>query len=117
MQLGLLFSVFLALFSLQAQTASLVQVTNYGSNPSNTQMWIYVPDKLAPQPPIIVAIHYCSGTAQAYYQGTPYANLANQHGFIVIYPSSPYGELAGMFHRGLRLPIMEEETVTPLRIW
>lgn len=31
-----------------------------------------------------------TGTAQAYYQGTPYAQLAEQHGFIVIYPSSPY---------------------------
>jgi len=79
----------LSLFAL-SDTASLQQVTNYGPNPSNTQMWIYVPDQLAPKPPIIVAIHYCTGTAQAYFQGSPYANLANQHGFIVIYPYSPY---------------------------
>jgi len=71
-------------------TASLTQVTNYGSNPSNTQMWIYVPDKLATNPPIVVAIHYCTGTAQAYFNGSPYKGLADQHGFIVIYPSSPY---------------------------
>jgi len=83
-------SVLLALFCLQAQTASLVQVTNYGSNPSNTQMWIYVPNTLAANPPIVVAIHYCTGTAQAYYSGTPYAGLADRYGFIVIYPSSPY---------------------------
>lgn len=91
-QAGLMYlcSLLFTLFWLGSQTASLVQVQNYGSNPSNTQMWIYVPDKLAPNPAIIVAIHYCTGTAQAYYQGTPYAALANQHGFIVIYPSSPY---------------------------
>lgn len=53
-------------------------------------MYIYVPDKLAAKPPVIVAIHYCSGTAQAYYTGSPYAKLADQHGFIVIYPESPY---------------------------
>lgn len=31
-----------------------------------------------------------TGSAQAYYSGTPYAQLAEQYGFIVIYPSSPY---------------------------
>ncbi|GME43234.1 Esterase PHB depolymerase [Neofusicoccum parvum] len=70
--------------------ASLQQVTNYGSNPANVPMYIYVPDKLATSPGIIVAVHYCSGTAQAYYTGSPYATLAEQYGFIVIYPSSPH---------------------------
>ncbi|KAM0721505.1 hypothetical protein Q7P37_002429 [Cladosporium fusiforme] len=73
-----------------AFAASLQQVTNYGSNPSNTKMYIYVPDKLAANPPVVVAIHYCSGTANAYYTGSPYAKLADQKGFIVIYPESPY---------------------------
>ncbi|KAI1859281.1 uncharacterized protein JN550_012090 [Neoarthrinium moseri] len=70
--------------------ASLTQVTNFGENSSGTKMYIYVPNKLAAKPAIIVAIHYCSGTAQAYYSGTPYATLAEQYGFIVIYPESPY---------------------------
>ena len=70
--------------------ASLTQVTNFGSNPSNTQMYIYVPTNLASKPAVIVAIHYCGGSAQAYYSGSPYAQLADQYGFIVIYPSSPY---------------------------
>jgi acetylxylan esterase len=69
---------------------SLQQVTGFGSNPSNTQMYIYVPNKLATNPAIIVAIHYCTGTAQAYYQSTKYAQLSETYGFIVIYPSSPY---------------------------
>ncbi|KAL9111878.1 MAG: hypothetical protein Q9227_003728 [Pyrenula ochraceoflavens] len=53
-------------------------------------MYIYVPNNLAKKPAIIVAIHYCSGTASAYYTGSPYAQLAEQYGFIVIYPQSPY---------------------------
>ena len=57
---------------------------------TQTKMYIYVSTKLAPKPPIIVAIHYCSGTAQAYYTGSPYAKLADEFGLIVIYPSSPY---------------------------
>ncbi len=47
--------------------------------------------KLAASPPIIVAIHYCSGTAQACYDGSPYAQLADQKELHhVIYPESPY---------------------------
>ena len=53
-------------------------------------MFIYVPTKLAAKPAIIVAIHYCGGTAQGYYHGSPYASLADLYGFIVIYPSSPH---------------------------
>lgn len=62
---------------------------------SNTKMYIYVPDSLATKgtstnAPIVVAIHYCTGTASGYYSATPYATLAEQYGFIVIYPESPY---------------------------
>ncbi|KAK3936170.1 putative acetylxylan esterase A [Diplogelasinospora grovesii] len=70
--------------------AALTQVTNFGANTSGTKMYIYVPNNLATNPAVIVAVHYCTGTAQAYYSGTPYAQLAEQYGFIVIYPESPY---------------------------
>ncbi|CAK7233525.1 hypothetical protein SEUCBS140593_008631 [Sporothrix eucalyptigena] len=71
-------------------TGGLVQVTDFGSNPSNTSMYLYVPDKLTDHPAIVVAVHYCTGTAQAYYTNSPYAQLADQKGFIVVFPSSPY---------------------------
>ncbi|KAI0505683.1 putative acetyl xylan esterase [Xylaria bambusicola] len=70
--------------------ASLQQVTNFGANTSGTKMYIYVPNKLASNPAVVVAIHYCTGTANAYYAGTPYASLAEKYGFVVIYPESPY---------------------------
>ena len=86
----LLFST-LTVASPHVKRATLQQVTNSGiSNPTNVGFYIYVPDKLATKPPVVVAIHYCTGTAQAYYSGTPYARLADQYGFIVIYPSSPW---------------------------
>jgi len=72
-----------------AHAASLQPVTNFGPNPTNVGMYIYIPAKLASPPSIIVAIHYCTGTAQAYFSGTRYASLADQHGFIVIYPNAP----------------------------
>lgn len=70
--------------------AQLQQVSSFGDNPSGAKMFIHVPSQLAEKPAIIVAIHYCTGTAQAYYSGSPYASLADQKGFIVIYPESPY---------------------------
>lgn len=70
--------------------ASLQQVSDYGDNPAGVPMYIYVPDNLATSPGIVVAVHYCTGTAQAYYSGSPYATLAEQYGFIVIYPESPH---------------------------
>ena len=68
----------------------LEQVNSFGDNPSNAKMFIYVPTELAASPPIIVAIHYCTGTASAYFNGSPYHQLADSKGFIVIYPESPY---------------------------
>lgn len=73
-----------------AKRGTLTQVTSFGSNPSGTLMYIYVPTTLATKPPIIVAIHQCTGSASEYYESTPYASLADQHGFIVIFPQSPY---------------------------
>ncbi|KAI0392226.1 PHB depolymerase family esterase [Xylariaceae sp. FL0594] len=79
----------LALAGLGA-AASLQPVSNFGSNPSGTKMYIYVPDSVKPNPAIVVAIHYCTGTAQAYFNGTPYAKLADKYGYIAIFPESPY---------------------------
>jgi len=73
-----------------ASAAQLTQVTNFGDNPSGALMYIYVPDNIQANPAVVVAMHYCSGTAQAYYQGTAWAQLSEQHNFIVIYPQSPY---------------------------
>lgn len=89
MKISTVTSSLLALVGL-SNAAQLTQVSSFGANTSGAKMYIYVPDKLAANPPIIVAIHYCTGTAQAYYSGTPYARLADKHGFIVIYPESPY---------------------------
>ncbi|KAJ7648941.1 carbohydrate esterase family 1 and carbohydrate-binding module family 1 protein [Mycena polygramma] len=87
----LLVSVLLFLWSglVSGLTSTLQQVTNFGSNPTKVGMFVYKPTTVTAKPAVIVAIHYCTGTAQAYFTGSPYAQLADTHGFIVIYPSSP----------------------------
>jgi acetylxylan esterase len=70
-----------------AAAASLVQVTNFGNNPSSLQMYVYVPNSVTANPPILVALHQCTGSGPEFYSGTEFASLADQYGFIVIYPS------------------------------
>jgi acetylxylan esterase len=87
----LLASFFLFLWAglVSGLTSSLQQVTNFGTNPTNVGMFVYKPTTVTTKPAVIVAVHYCTGTAQAYFSGSPYAQLADTYGFIVIYPSSP----------------------------
>ncbi|MBQ1010184.1 PHB depolymerase family esterase [Micromonospora sp. M51] len=71
-----------------ASAATLTQVINFGTNPTNLQMHLYVPDRVATRPAILLAMHYCTGTGPAFHSGTQYASLADRYGFIVIYPSA-----------------------------
>ncbi|KAK6527582.1 hypothetical protein TWF694_004566 [Orbilia ellipsospora] len=64
--------------------ASLQSVSGWGSNPSGIQMSIYVPDKLASKPPILIA----ASNGQQMYSSSNFKTYADQYGFIVIYPSS-----------------------------
>ncbi|KAI1329682.1 Alpha/Beta hydrolase protein [Xylariaceae sp. FL0255] len=72
-----------------ASSASLQQVTeDFGPNPRNSSFFIYVPDKLAPKPPVLLFPHWCHGSALDAFEGETYPALADQYGFIVIYPNS-----------------------------
>ncbi|PRY02445.1 extracellular catalytic domain type 1 short-chain-length polyhydroxyalkanoate depolymerase [Allonocardiopsis opalescens] len=73
-----------------APTATLTEVTNFGSNPSGLRMHVYVPDNVAPRPAVVVAVHYCTGSGPAFYNGSgrEFATLADRYGYIVVYPSA-----------------------------
>lgn len=72
----------------RAASSSLVQVTNFGTNPTGLQMWLYVPPSVRPHPPILLALHFCTGSGPVFFSNTEFANLADQYGFLVIYPSA-----------------------------
>jgi acetylxylan esterase len=74
--------------SAAAPTAGLTEVTDFGSNPGNLRMFEYVPASVRSHPAVLVAVHYCTGTAQAFYSGTEFARLADQYGFLVVYPDA-----------------------------
>ncbi|KAB8139697.1 PHB depolymerase family esterase [Chloroflexia bacterium SDU3-3] len=71
-----------------ASAASLVEVTNFGTNPTGLKMYLYVPNNVKPNPAVLVAVHHCQGSGPSFYTKTQYASLAERYGFIVIYPSA-----------------------------
>ncbi|KXN82652.1 hypothetical protein AN958_02329 [Leucoagaricus sp. SymC.cos] len=72
-----------------AQSTLQQQTGNWGSNPTNVGFFYYKPLNLPAKPALIVAMHYCSGTAQAFFSGTQFANLADTYKYIVINPDAP----------------------------
>lgn len=70
-----------------ATAASLTEVTDFGPNPSRLKMYAYLPVNRPARPAVVVAVHYCHGDAVAFYNGSDFARLADQYGFIVVYPS------------------------------
>ncbi|KAF2125585.1 carbohydrate esterase family 1 protein [Dothidotthia symphoricarpi CBS 119687] len=85
----LLFNLALLASAIAAQLSSnLTQITNFGPNPRNVSMYIYVPSPLPKNAPIMVVPHWCTGTGPQVFASRPYASLGDQYGFISIYPSS-----------------------------
>ncbi len=86
-------SVLSILFLLQAtwilHAGTYKEVTNFGENPSNIQMFLYSPDKIAPKPPILVVCHWCHGTANDCYNASYwYCSYADKSGYCVIFPNA-----------------------------
>ncbi|MFL5306409.1 MAG: alpha/beta hydrolase family esterase [Polyangia bacterium] len=59
--------------------------------PSYISMYEYVPAKLASPPPVVVAAHYCGGSAQAFFTFTGVPDIvaaAEKNGFIMVFPQT-----------------------------
>jgi poly(hydroxyalkanoate) depolymerase family esterase len=69
-----------------ARPSRLHEIANFGSNPGNLRMHVYVPDGIDPSPSLVVALHGCTQSADAYSQGTGWSDLADRLGFILVLP-------------------------------
>ena len=89
------FAACLGLFmALPARAASLQLVLNWGASgvPTNLSMYVYVPDKVAANPPILVLLHYWGGGAAGVFaeaQAGGIVAAADQYGFIMVVPQNP----------------------------
>jgi poly(hydroxyalkanoate) depolymerase family esterase len=77
-----------------ASAASLTQVPSgwqQGTEPSWVSMYEYIPNTVATNPPILVVVHYCGGTASGIFgeaQGGGIISKADSEGFIMVFPQT-----------------------------
>ena len=64
----------------------LRELTGFGANPGNLRMFAYAPENLPPKAPLVIALHGCTQTAADYDDGTGWSSLADNLGFVVVYP-------------------------------
>jgi poly(hydroxyalkanoate) depolymerase family esterase len=77
-----------------ASAATLTRVTNFGNNPTNLNMYVYVPDRVAARPALLVLVHYCGGSAGAIFNGNgrDYVTAADQYGYVMVLPEATRSE-------------------------
>ena len=66
--------------------ADRLAVMEAGFNPGALRALIHVPAELPPGAPLIVVLHGCTQTADAYDRGSGWSTLADRFGFAVLYP-------------------------------
>jgi poly(3-hydroxybutyrate) depolymerase len=77
-----------------AQAAALTRVTNFGTNPTNLNMYVYVPDRVAAKPAMLVLVHYCGGSASSIFgwNGKDYVTAADRYGYVIVLPEATRSE-------------------------
>lgn len=65
--------------------ARLVAVNDFGSNPGRLAMFAYVPPSLPKGAPLVVVLHGCTQDAAGYDHGSGWSELAERHGFALLY--------------------------------
>ncbi|MFJ7491719.1 PHB depolymerase family esterase [Streptomyces sp. NPDC097727] len=71
-----------------AAAGGLQQVTGFGTNPGNLQMYEYAPAGLPANAPLVIALHGCTQTANGYYTNSGWPKYADLWGFAVVFPQT-----------------------------
>jgi len=90
---GMLISLAAATLVVGAQSSSaagLTEVTGFGTNPGNLQMFTYIPTGLATNRPIVVALHGCTQSAAAYDSETGWTKWADTYQFALVLPQQKH---------------------------
>ena len=64
----------------------LGEMTGFGTNPGALIARTYIPAELAPGAPLVVVLHGCTQNAALYDRGSGWSELADRHGFAVLFP-------------------------------
>jgi poly(hydroxyalkanoate) depolymerase family esterase len=69
-----------------SSAATLTEVTSFGSNPGNLQMFTYVPTGMPTGKPLVVVLHGCTQSAASMDTETGWAKWADTYGFALVLP-------------------------------
>ena len=69
-----------------ATSARLHRFDRFGTNPGQLNAWAHVPESAGPGAPLVVVLHGCTQNAAGYDESSGWSRLADQHGFVVLYP-------------------------------
>ncbi|MEG3182319.1 extracellular catalytic domain type 1 short-chain-length polyhydroxyalkanoate depolymerase [Sphingomonas sp. LT1P40] len=64
----------------------LTELVDFGSNPGALGAYYHVPEGAAASAPLVVVLHGCTQNAAGYDLGSGWSQLADRHGFIVLFP-------------------------------
>ena len=64
----------------------LATLTAFGSNPGALRARLYVPESYKAGGPLVVVLHGCTQTAAGYDHGTGWSRLADEEGFLLLFP-------------------------------
>ncbi len=60
-------------------------ISNFGTNPGNINVYMYVPANMPANAPLVLVLHGCTQTASSYSTETQWNDLADRHKFYVAY--------------------------------
>ena len=84
--LTLIMALLLGATSTDAQSVTLAEVTDFGSNPGNLRMYRYIPKGLRASAPLVVALHGCGQQASDYDDETGWTSFADRWSFALLLP-------------------------------
>ncbi len=64
----------------------LTDLTEFGTNPGALRARIYIPAGLPEDAPLVVVLHGCTQNAAGYDTGSGWSQLADRHGFALLFP-------------------------------
>lgn len=85
-----LYLFFMFSYVAQAQNVELIELNSFGdeekSNPGGLQMKLFVPKNISNQAPLVVLLHGCLQTSQAYARESGWLKYAQKYNFALLVP-------------------------------